>query len=353
MLQTVFRSIIKYQVVIHQIKQDIRQFILLDGNIGSNPATVTHLTSGSSVEYGSQAIRNTPHTAVLITVFIVDSLHTTPARNIVFGSRQLHCTSIRQRTSGLHKPFSERTVTHHHCTVVILQCACQDFRRGRRSAIHQHSQRDFQIQRLAQRLVRIACLLGLSFRRHQRFAARQKEVGYFHSFVQQAAAVITQVDNQRSYSLFFQIEKCLFELFGRITGESAQIDITDIVIQHCIIRNKRQLDRTANNIEFQRLLRSGALYLQFETCTYLPAKHFAYFLIILSRKVFTVYFQKNITGFQTHGSRRHIFIRLGYHGTFQLGIPSYDRADTAIRILQHLFQFALVVFRKILRIRVE
>ena len=286
-------------------------------------------------------------------MFVVDSLHATAARNIVFGSCQFHCASIRQRTGGLHKAFSKRTVTHHYCTVIILQCTCQDFRCRSCCTIHQHSQRNFQIQRLTQRLVRIACLFDLSFRCHQCFAARQEEVGYFHSFVQQAAAVITQVDNQRSYSLFFQIEKCLFELFGRITGESAQIDITDIVIQHCIIRNKRQLDRTANNIEFQQLLRSGALYLQFETCTYLPAKHLAYFLIILSRKVFTIYFQKNITGFQTHGSRRHIFIRLGYHGTFQLGIPSYDRADTAIRILQHLFQFALVVFRKILRIRVE
>ena len=122
------RSVIKYQVVIHQVEQDIRQLILLDGNIGSNSATVTYLTSGSSMEYGSQAIRNTSYAAILIAMFVVDSLHATAARNIVFGSCQFHCASIRQRTGGLHKPFSKCTITHHYCTVIILQCTCQDFR---------------------------------------------------------------------------------------------------------------------------------------------------------------------------------------------------------------------------------
>ena len=305
------------------------------------------------MEYGSQAIRNTPYAAVLIAVFVVDSLHATAARNIVFGSCQFHCASIRQRTGGLHKPFSKCTVTHHYCTVIILQCTCQDFRCRSCCTIHQHSQRNFQIQRFTQRLVRIACLFGLSFRCHQCFAARQEEVGYFHGFVQQTAAVITQVDNQRSYSLLFQIKKSLLELFGRITGESAQVDITDVVIQHCIIRNKRQLDRTTNDIEFQRLFRSGTLHLQFEARAYLPAKHLANFLIIFSCKVLAVDFHKNIACLQAYGSRRHMFVRFGYHGTLQFGIPGYDRADTAIRILQHLFQFALVVFRKILRIGVK
>ena len=154
-------------------------------------------------------------------------------------------------------------------------------------------------------------------------------------------------------SALVEIKKCLLELFGRITGESAQVDITDVVIQHCIIRNKRQLDRTTNDIEFQRLFRSGTLHLQFEARAYLPAKHLANLLIILSCKVLAVDFHKNIACLQAYGSRRHMFIRFGYHGTLQFGIPGYDRADTAIRILQHLFQFALVVFRKILRIGVK
>ena len=93
--------------------------------------------------------------------------------------------------------------------------------------------------------------------------------------------------------------------------------------------------------------------LTFETCTYLPAKHLANFLIIFSCKVLAVDFHKNIACLQAYGSRRHMFVRFGYHGTLQFGIPGYDRADTAIRILQHLFQFALVVFRKILRIGVK
>ena len=353
MLQAILCGIIKYQVVIHQIEQDIGQFILLDGNIGSDPATVAHFAPCRSVEYCGEAVRNTSHTTVFITVLIVDGLHATAAWDIIFGSGQLHCTAIRQWTGSLHKPLSKCTVAHHHCTIVILQCTRQNLRCRSRSAVHQYSQRDFQIQRLAQGLIRIARLFDFSFRSHQRFAPWQEEVGYFHRLIQQTAAIIAQVDHQRSDSLFLQIKKRLLKLFGRIAGESAQVDVTDVIVQHRIIRNKRQLDGTTDNVELQRLFRSGTLHFQLETCAHLSAKHFAHFLVVLSRKVFAVNLHKDVTRLQTYGGSRHIFVWLGYHRPLQLGVPGYDRADTAIRIFQHLLQLALVVFRKILCIRIE
>ena len=50
---------------------------------------------------------------------------------------------------------------------------------------------------------------------------------------------------------------------------------------------------------------------------------------------------------------RHTFVRLAYHGAFQFCIPCNDRADAPVGILQHLLQFALIVLRKVVRVRVE
>ena len=150
--------------------------------------------------------------------------------DIIFGSGQRHCTAIRQWTGSLHKPLSKCTVAHHHCTIVILQCTRQNLRCSSRSAVHQYSQRDFQLQRLAQGLIRIARLFDFSFRSHQRFAPRQEEVGYFHRLIQQTAAIIAQVDHQRSDSLCLQIKKRLLELFGRIAGECALADMSHLII---------------------------------------------------------------------------------------------------------------------------
>ena len=127
MFQAVLSCIIEYQIIPNQIKQDIRQLFLFDSNIRHPPASVAHFTSGSRMEHGSKAVRNTSHTAVFIPVLVVDSLHTTAAGNIIFGSRQLHGTTVWQRTGGLHQSLTESTVTDNDRTVKVLQRTRKDF----------------------------------------------------------------------------------------------------------------------------------------------------------------------------------------------------------------------------------
>ena len=97
----------------------------------------------------------------------------------------------------------------------------------------------------------------------------------------------------------------------------------------------------------------GASFAKGEAGTHLSAKHLADFLVVLSGKVFSVNFHQNISGFQAYIGSRHILVWLRYHGTFQFRIPSNHRTYTTIGILQHLLQFALVIFRIILRVGVQ
>ena len=196
-------------------------------------------------------------------------------------------------------------------------------------------------------------MLNLTLCRHKCFSARQKEIGYLYGLIQQAASIIPQVNHQRSHPPLLQVQKSLLELLGRIPREGAEIDITYIIIQHRIIRYERQLDGTAHNVEIQRFLCTGTLHFQLEAGTHLSAKHLADFLVVLSGKVFSVNFHQNISGFQAYIGSRHILVWLRYHGTFQFRIPSNHRTYTTIGILQHLLQFALVIFRIILRVGIQ
>ena len=127
MFQAIVRGIIENKIVIDKIEQNVGQLLLLHRNVRSHASTIPHFTSGSRMEHGSKAARNTSHTAVLIPVLVVDSLHTTAAGNIIFGSRQLHGTTVWQRTGGLHQSLTESTVTDNDRTVKVLQRARKDF----------------------------------------------------------------------------------------------------------------------------------------------------------------------------------------------------------------------------------
>ena len=303
------------------------------------------------MEHSGQTIRNTPYTTVRITVLVVYRLYATSAGDIIFRSGHFHRTTIRQRARHLHQTFSESTVTYNHRPVVILQSTCKNFRGRSRTAIHQHSNRYVQIQRLAQRLIRIAGLLNLPLRRYNHLATGQEEISYLHSFFQQPTAIVTQVNYQRGDALFLQIKESLFEFLGRVAGESAQADITHIIIQLAIIRNERQLDAFTDNRKVQWFFFAGTLHLQLKARAYLTAQHLTH--IRIPRQVFPVYLKQDITGFQSHFRSRHILVRFHNHRTFQLRLIANDGTYTSIRAFQHLLQFAAVFFRIIFRVRVQ
>ena len=99
--------------------------------------------------------------------------------------------------------------------------------------------------------------------------------------------------------------------------------------------------------------RAGALHRQLEAGAHLAAQHLADFLVVFSGQVFPVYLHQHIANLQASLGSGHSFVRFRDDGTFQFVVPSNDRADTAIRVLYHLLQFALVFFRIILGIRVQ
>ena len=147
MFQAVLSCIIEYQIIPNQIKQDIRQLFLFDSNIRHHPASVAHFTSGSRIEHFRQTIRNSTYTSVFIPVFIVNSLHTAPAWNIIFGSSHFHRSSIRQRTGHLYQSFAKSTTADNYSTVKVLQRTRQNLRSRSCATIYQYSNRNIQIQR--------------------------------------------------------------------------------------------------------------------------------------------------------------------------------------------------------------
>ena len=284
-------------------------------------------------------------------MFVIYCLYATATGNIIFGSSHLHRTAIRQCTRHLHQTFPKRAVTYNHCTVIILQCTRQDFRSGSSTAIYQYSNRNIRIQWFAQGLIRITCLFYLTFRCYNRLTTGQKVVGYLYSLFQQPTAIVAQINYQWSDTLLLQIKKSLLKLFRRISWESTQVDVTDIVIQLTIIRNKRQLDVFTDNCKIQWLCLTGTLNLQLETCPYLSTKYFTH--IRISGQIFSIYFKQDITCFQSHFGSRHIFVRLHNYCTLQFRLISDDGTYTSIRSLKHLFQLTPILFRIKFRIRVQ
>ena len=57
--------------------------------------------------------------------------------------------------------------------------------------------------------------------------------------MEERGGVIREVDKERSYWVVFEMKKWVVEVFGRISGESGEVDIRDVVMEDWIIRNER------------------------------------------------------------------------------------------------------------------
>ena len=143
---------------------------------------------------------------------IIYRLHATSTGDIILGSGELNCSSIRQRAGGLHQAFAIGACTHDNRTVEILQRTSQDFRRGSGAAVYQHSDRYIQVKRFTQRLISLARLTRLATGSHQCLPFRHEEIGNLNRLVQQASTIATQVDNQRGSSLALELLEYALEL---------------------------------------------------------------------------------------------------------------------------------------------
>ena len=286
-------------------------------------------------------------------MLVVDGLHATAAGGVVFGGRDLHLSAVGQVAGGLHQSLAIGTGTDNHRPVQVLQRSGQDFRGRGRRAVHQYGQRDVQVDGLAQGLVGEIGLRDFSPRGNQRLAARQEVVGNVHRLVQQTAAVVAQVDDERGDALLLQVEEGLLELACRLAGEGAEVDVAHVVLQLRIIRYDGQLDGTAHQFEVERFLHARTLHRQLEAGARLSAEHLADLLVVLPGQVLSVNGHQDVARLQSGLGSRHAFVGLADHGALQLRVPGDDGTDAAIRVLEHLLQLALVVLGVIGRIGVE
>ena len=75
---------IKEAFVVAEVIDQIGYFLTCNLYVGVDAAAVAHLSSGSCVEYGGEAVGNASDIALFVTLCIIDGLDATARRDVVF-----------------------------------------------------------------------------------------------------------------------------------------------------------------------------------------------------------------------------------------------------------------------------
>ena len=168
---------------------------------------------------------------------IIDRLDTTTAGNVIFRGSHFQESIVPQRTRSLHQSFAERPLSDQHGTVEILQRSRHDLGGRGRHTIHQHGDRNLRIERFGLRHERRVGRFRAAVHRHDFGAFGHEHRKNLHGFLQNAAAIAPQVDDQRSDPLFFQFLESGPHIVAAILREIVVQDITHIAVDHAVIRD--------------------------------------------------------------------------------------------------------------------
>ncbi|CWS28492.1 Uncharacterised protein [Neisseria meningitidis] len=152
-------------------------------------------------------------------------LNRTVVRRIIQCRCQLDRAAVGQRNQSLNRTFAEALRTDDDRAFVILQCTCDNLRRGSRTGINQHRHRNgFQLGRNARQRIAahpVHIILRNGFQYHAVFAVaslgadddcfrRQKRRRHADRAVQKPAGVVAQIQHQplERFSFIF-----LYQLF--------------------------------------------------------------------------------------------------------------------------------------------
>ena len=160
---------------------------------------------------------------------------------------QLQLPALRQGNDGLHDALSERALTHHQRTVVVLKRSGQDLPRRRRIAINQDHQGPAADAGRLPGVGRVFMLAGTPARvpasgADDALSAIEEEVGQSERLVQVSAGVAAQV--QDDPSRIRQDGERGVDLRGRVASHPIQMDVADTFV-HIVDRDRRDVNLVA------------------------------------------------------------------------------------------------------------
>ena len=338
MLDAILSRKVKYHIVVCQVVEDIRSLLCFHLNIRANTTTVTHLTTGSRVEDISQAIRCTSDGTVCIATRIVDSLHTSSARDVVFGSCHLHTAIIRKVAKRLYQALTKSTITDNHRTVKVLQRSRKNFSSRSGTAIHQYSQWNIEVKRLIGCTVSMIHLLDFPLCLDNLHTLRHEEVHHIYGFTQQTAPITTHINHQRSRSLLFQFHKSTLHILGTsFHREGTDVDVTHAIIEHIIIRYRIGADRSTSYLELHghiSAVRCRSFNLDDTERTWVASQIVAYIrsqvirFTITQRHFLTVNLHNDVARFQACFCSRITFRRFNNGHSLARSIITDHRTNT-------------------------
>ena len=146
----------------------------------------------------------------------------------VLADRDVERAAVGELLDLLEDALAERAGAHHRRAVAVLQRAGDDLRRRGRLAVDEHGDRDLGVDRGARRLEHVLgpraaargddLALGDEDRRHQ------------DGLVEQAAAVVAEVEDDRLGALADQAAHGLADLAVGARGEAGELDVGDLLV---------------------------------------------------------------------------------------------------------------------------
>src|SRR5579862_1531273 len=262
-------------------------------------------------------------------------LYRTTRRRVIARSREVQgavCPTI-QGNDRLYGPFSERGHADDGGPLVILQGAGNDFRSGSRAAIDQNDER-LAVRYVSRLRVVSFRVLGPAAACRDNFAALQKIIGNSNRLIENAAAIVAQIDDVALQSRTDLFAKGLHrgdDPLVRFLVEGGNPDVTDIYF--AVIFYRLHLDRRANQGNFEGLLptrpEQGEVHLRSRG----PAKKILHLVEVQTLQPLSVYGENAITGLYSGMRGRRVVDRRHHIDAAILGRNDEAHASVGARRL--------------------
>ena len=178
------------------------------------------------------------------------------ARRVPLSGRQLERVAAFQREDRLHEPLAEARSAEDERAVVILERTSDDLARRRRAAIreddHRGLSREVHAGRLRDLVRRVA-----STHAGDLLARLEKERAHGERLLDDATAVVPQVEHNPPGALLYERRCGRAHLFSRILVERLQRDVADLVADERGVGHRGHVDDGALERELDRIDDAG------------------------------------------------------------------------------------------------
>ena len=222
-------------------------------HIGGDAAAVTHLAADAGVEDIRERVGRARHRAVGVAVAVVDGLDETTRGDVVAAGGHLHQRIVGQRAHALHEALAERAFADDDGAVEVLHGAGENLGGGGCVVVDEHNEGQLRVDGIRGGLVGLRGLRVAVAHGHDVRAAGHEVRGQGHGAVQDAAAVVAQVDDEAlEIAGVAHAVKSFAEVGGGVLVEGRHADVADAV-------RAGQEAGVGHGGDFDRLTRDGVV----------------------------------------------------------------------------------------------